>query len=550
MKKLTILFALLTLCVGLWAQETSKQDTVRIFNDILIIDEVYDPDTWEQVGWMYSTHDEEELYISIRTHQMDKYGSFSIEEGTIDTVGYYHLVRFVSSQDTVKNSFIEGEMTIEEIGDSIILDGEFLADNGKVYLFHLTHLTAALNYDTDIPLNADFEYHQMSYYLNNGVINIEANNIGYTLNLELYTDPDSTEIPAGTYVLSDTREIGTALLSVGVEDFEPQYCYAATMDNIAGMMRDFWFMTEGSVTLSYDEYGKLNVAVNAKNSYLQEAHMNIKYNYVEPKDTATFEENVEFEISPYQFKRGIYVSQVYVDGSLLAVVMIKTDTVSGDFTSSIDMPGCTLREPETWFLYDIRDFKNFVITENGKDLFLEASFLGGDSVQYVLKGTGYKGAIVGDCKTSDFDEAFEYEHVRVVVSDIGYSMLYGGNEASKNIIIGFEPEFTQDSTIIPGSYPVVRCLGRTIGGILPSYASDPDSDWMIQSGDLTINADGSMSFEGLNSYDKNVKFTVTAKETDLMTIHSPQSTIHKVMHNGQLFLRQGEKTYTILGQGL
>lgn len=64
---------------------------------------------------------------------------------------------------------------------------------------------------------------------------------------------------------------------------------------------------------------------------------------------------------------------------------------------------------------------------------------------------------------------------------------------------------------------------------------------------MTVNEDGSMSFEGLNSYDKKVKFTVTAKGTDLMTIHSPQSTIHKVMHNGQLFIRKNGKNYTIMG---
>ena len=551
MKKNLFLSLILMLSVGMWAQESSKPDTVRIFNDILIIDEVYNPNTWEQVGWMYSTHDEEELYIFIRTNQIEKFGTFSFENQTIDTVGYYNLVRFASSQDTVKNNFIKGEMTIAEIEDSIVLDGEFLADNGKVYLFHLTHLTKALNYDTDIPLNADFEYFQMSYYLNNGIINIEANNIGYTLNLELYTSPDSTKIPAGTYTISDSHEEGTALLSVGVENFEPQYCYAATMDNVAGIMRDFWFITEGSVTLYYDEYGKLNVTVDAKNSYNQEGHLNVKYNYVEPKDTITFDENVDFEISKYIFKEGIYAAQAYLDAYMITLFMIKTDTMSGDFTASMDLPGCTFRSPETGYTYDVRDIDRFVITEEGKNLFLEASLLAGDSIYYIIKGTGYKGAILGDCKTSDFDAVFEYANVALSLLEGDTCLLTGGGE-DQNIFITLCPDFAADSTVLPGIYPVIKCLGWTEGGLLPSNASTPDAYWMIQSGDLTINADGSMSFEGLNSYDRTVKFTVTAKGTDLETVDGGQCTMHngKYIHKGQLLIRKNGKTYNAVGMEL
>ena len=548
MRKIFSILAALMLSVGLWAQETSKQDTVRIFNDILTVDEIYHPISWEQVGWMYSTHDEGESYISIRTNQLDKFGTFTVEAGTIDTAKYYNLTRFEDTGDTTRISFVSGSATVAEIGDSIIFDGDFLADDGKVYLFHCTHLTKALNYDTDIPLNAEFEYFEMSYYLDNGIINIEANNLGYTLNLELYANPEATKIPEGTYTISDTQEAGTARLSVGVENFEPQYCYAATMDNVAGIMRDFWFLVEGSVTLSYDEYGKLNVTVDAKNSYNQDGHMNIKYNYVEPIDTITLEEEISFEIAPMPMKDNIYLAQAYSGYYPIAIFAIKTDTISGDFTALMDLPGCAFRSPETGFIYAIREIENYVVTQDGKKLFLETSFLAGDSIQYILKGAGYVGGLAADCIIHDFDGVFENESV-VCLTDGSRFELKAQNDQFEEMDIFVTCSHTQDSVLVPGTYPVYQSSGLTEKGPTPSYVYNNDYIWFIQSGNLIVNEDGSMSLEGVNSCERTVKLTVTAKKTDLMNVNENVN-VNKYIKNGQLYIRKGDKTYNVLGTRL
>ncbi len=546
MKK-SILFLALTLCAGLWAQ--NKPDTVRIFNDILIADEVYNPKTWEQVGWMYSTHDEEESYISIRTNQLDKFGTFTVEAGTIDTAKYYNLTRFEDTGDTTRVVFVSGQAIVAEIGDSIIMDAEFKGDDGKVYLFHCTHLTEALNYDTDISIDAEFEYFEMSHYLDHGVINLEINNVDYTLNLELYADPDATKIPEGEYTISDSHEEGTALLSVGVENFEPQYCYAATMDNVAGMMRDFWFMVEGTVTLAYDEYGKLNVTVNAKNSYKQEAHMTVRYHYVEPIDTITLEEEISFEIAPMPMKDNIYLAQAYSGYYLIAVFAIKTDTISGDFTALMDLPGCTFRSPETGFIYAIREIENYVITQDGKKLFLETSFLAGDSIQYIVKGAGYIGGLAADCIIHDFDGVFENESV-VCLTDGARFELIAQNDQAEVMDIFVTSSHTQDSVLVPGTYPVYQSSGITEKGPDPSYVYNNDYIWFIQSGNLIVNEDGSMSLEGVNSCERTVKFTITAKSTALPSTSTFSSSLNKFLYNGQLFIRKGDKTYNVLGTRL
>lgn len=542
------LFLALTLSVGMWAQETSKQDTVRIFNDILTVDEIYHPISWEQVGWMYSTHDEGESYISIRTNQLDKFGTFSVEDGTVDTTKHYNLTRFEDTGDTTRITFVSGQAIVAERDDSIIMDAEFKGDDGKVYLFHCTHLTAALNYDTDIPLNAEFEYFEMSYYLDNGIINIEANNLGYTLNLELYANPNATEIPEGEYKISDSHEIGTARLSTGIENFEPQFCYAATMDNVASIMRDFWFMVEGTVTLAYDEYGKLNVTVDAKNSYNQEGHMNIKYNYVEPIDTITLEEEISFEIAPMPMKDNVYLAQAYSGYYLIAIFAIKTDTISGDFTALMDLPGCAFRSPETGFIYAIREIENYVITQDGKKLFLETSFLAGDSIQYILKGAGYIDGLAADCIIHDFDGVFENESV-VCLTDGARFELIAQNDQAEVMDIFVTCSHPRDSILVPGTYPVYQSSGLTEKGPTPSYVYNNDYIWFIQDGELIVNEDGSMSLEGVNSCERTVKFTVTARSTALPNVNI-NANVNKFLYNGQLIIRKGDKTYNVLGTRL
>ena len=84
-------------------------------------------------------------------------------------------------------------------------------------------------------------------------------------------------------------------------------------------------------------------------------------------------------------------------------------------------------------------------------------------------------------------------------------------------------------------------------GALPSYIENAVGAWYIQSGMMTVNEDGSMSFEGLNSYDKQVKFTVTANGSDVMNIYANKNA-NKFLHNGQLFIRKNDKTYNAVGQ--
>ncbi len=544
MKKSLILSIALTLSVGLWAQESSQPDTVRIFNDILIIDEVYNPDTWEQVGWSYNSHDEEGLYTFIRTNQLEKFGTFSFENKTIDTVGVYNVVKFTTTKDTVRTTFVEGKMIIAEIGDSIILDGEFKGEDGRVYLFHCTHLTEALNYDTDIDIEQEYEYYQMYSFAENGVATIEIENKETIILLQLNVDWDDTEIPAGTYPFSATLETNTAQLSRGVVNFDPQPCYAGTIDPLIGQIRNYFFMTEGNITIRYDEYGKMNVEVNAKNSYNRNCHLTVTYHHVEPIDTITINEDVDFEMARHPFDHRYYLCQIYEHQEGLAGLLIRTNKIDGDFTREMRLPGSMIHTQDGYYR-SLFEFVQCTVEKEGKDMTLETQFIANDSILYIIRGTGYEGAIIGEAKT-------DYEGQFIAIED-GISINHDtctigiSNQQGDYLNFAFIANIREDGTIVPGEYTKVVPGGeRGNFGLLPSYVEGDNKIWFIQSGTMTVNEDGSMSFEGVNSYDKSVKFTGTAKGTDLKSVDGSRC-MHKFLHKGQLYIRKGDKTYTVMG---
>ncbi len=532
--------------------EASQQDTVRIFNDILVIDEVYNPKTMQVVGWSYNSHNDGEMYTFIRTNTTEKLGTFSFENGTIDTVGTYNIVEFVTRKDTLNATFIEGQMTVAEIGDSIILDGEFKGDDGKVYLFHCTHLTDALNADTDMDLEQEYEYYNMFSYIENGVATIEIENMGASVTLELNIHSDSTDIPAGTYPLSAMHEIGTANLSTGVEIFEPQPCYAGTMDTLTGQIRDFFFMTEGSVAIQYDEYGKMNVEVNTKNSYKRNCHMTVTHHHIEPIDSIIIEEKVDFEMAVNPLKPQFYMCQIYEDAEPLAVFLIRTNEISGDFSKELCLPGSFIQTPRDGYLRNIVDFEQCTVEKEDKDMQMETRFIANDSILYIIHGTGYEGAIIGDSKV-DYECLYLAEDISEIKYHSDTCRFSARNKDYDRLVFAFMAKYRKDNTIVPGVYTEIIQGGswdRDAEAWLPSYIDHYSQMWFIQSGTLTVNEDGSMFFEGLNSYDKNVKFTITIQSTDLIDVNDNSKSLiqnSKFIKDGQLFIRKNGKTYNAVG---
>lgn len=185
--------------------------------------------------------------------------------GTFDVWADYSWINFT---ETTSTDIKEGKITVTEEQTGVRLTGYVIGNDEKYYRLNWFMAAGILPSDTDAPFDATFNYSDMSATIKNGVIGIYATNAeNFTIGLELYTNPTATKIPVGTYVISDSGEPGTALKSIGVVNNHLVECWAGIRGTNG--ITNCWFIVEGTVTLSYDEYDKLKVVVNGKNSWGQ-----------------------------------------------------------------------------------------------------------------------------------------------------------------------------------------------------------------------------------------------------------------------------------------
>lgn len=256
----------------------TERDTLKFSGRGVTISECVSSQTGRQTGWFYDLTDASTGYEFLlqSTVIAEKYGTFSYADGTLGN-NYYN----VFDPEGNRQQFVEGSITVGVVGDELVFDGELIAEDEKAYVLHFTQPASVLTYDTNAPFDAAYAYNEMSASIENGVISIVAVNAEkQKISLELYADPANTTIPAGTYAISDTQEAGTALKSVGVDkDNMLAQCWAGTIDK-DGYISDCWFLTEGNVVVSYDQYGKLHVEVDAKNSWGQTVTAEVSYEHV------------------------------------------------------------------------------------------------------------------------------------------------------------------------------------------------------------------------------------------------------------------------------
>ena len=212
-------------------------------------------------GYVYQSNNETYSSIQFVTNSDQKLGTFTIDE----LQNNYTFVR--SAKGTV--TFEEGSITVSEDEAGLKLTGRLIGTDENAYEFNLIQPVGVLEFDTDAPFDAEFISDDITISIKEGVVSISATNAdNQTIALELYVNPSATEIPEGTYVISDTKEAGTALKSQGLSGNTLTKCFAG-LRGTSGISNG-WFMLEGTVTISYSKYGEMLVSIAAKNSYGQD----------------------------------------------------------------------------------------------------------------------------------------------------------------------------------------------------------------------------------------------------------------------------------------
>lgn len=186
---------------------------------------------------------------------------------------------FLSEQilmvNDVELSILQAEFTVANDGTTVMVEGDFLADNGIWYHIILSFPAADLNgssaleYDTeDAPFSANFSDVTVTPRSSDGInyATIVGKNANQTIGVYcFYAAADPTNvIPVGTYTFASDYSVGTAYASEGLD--EQGYVvgsYAGILD-ADGYITDVWFMVDGTVTVTA---GK--AVVNAVNSYNQ-----------------------------------------------------------------------------------------------------------------------------------------------------------------------------------------------------------------------------------------------------------------------------------------
>ena len=246
------------LCVGFMADEIDSQITIT-------------PGTYEisasgEVGTvMASTGLTEEGYIT------ESYFATVTAEGGL-TLPLYFLVSGTVVVENVDGQF---KMTVDAVNSNgipvhVVYDPTATSGNDKTPLqYDATEGAVDRSYTTEeITINKGTGYFQ--------VLAQAADGSDMTGLLFIAQEDENTIIPVGTYEINATEADGTVLASEGVSGNSITLSFYGETNPQGQIYVPCWFMVEGTVVVTAAD-GKLNIEVNALNSYDVPVHIVMEY---------------------------------------------------------------------------------------------------------------------------------------------------------------------------------------------------------------------------------------------------------------------------------
>ncbi|MCQ2324657.1 MAG: hypothetical protein MJZ58_00500 [Paludibacteraceae bacterium] len=167
-----------------------------------------------------------------------------------------------------KIRFYDGELNIFEDEAGYKMQGIMIGTDEKAYKIDLIQPAGTLEMDSFVDLDLTNTMDSVDIYKDDSVggFVVAANLRHYAMELNLFAESSATTLPIGDYVISDTREPGTALKSIGyVEPVVNPCCVVSVHYYSDGTpyADDLWLFVSGTISVKGDG----SILAVGKNSY-------------------------------------------------------------------------------------------------------------------------------------------------------------------------------------------------------------------------------------------------------------------------------------------
>ena len=504
-----------------------------------------------------SENDTIELTINIKGLGADMAGEY------VAGVDFNGTITPVEGEET---EIYSGTVTIAvaENGD-VKLTGKVLAVNLTEYTLDLTYIKPEPQTHNVTIANATGEYQEaqsrvkytlnsedgnyrffFAIYLPEGAEDVEfgkvydfANdmrgntNASYGMTLDgTYTYIDYAEATFVKNVVEDTTKIDVAILDVDGNSWNLSYKYVTPKDPT-----ELHLQYDNQTTPFEQAFGLYDVV--AGEGYISLSASNDANGYVSLQIFANTLEAGVYEINATK-EQGTILASVGVAGGYVQPSFAGIRNANGQFSAS-----------NLWFL----QVGTLTVAEDGSAV-LEAKNSYGIDVKATFEGIMPPHL---DYDTyADFNEDFaEFEAKRD--EEEGYITIIAENDNNAYIAIAL---YSSAETLAAGIYPinaskaentVLASVGVEGGYIQPSFAGYLTEDgriadvWFLVDGTITVNEDGTIIVDALNSLGKAIKSTLGVTSIESIDKIDASDNASKRLENGNLFIEKNGRTYNVQG---
>ena len=435
--------------------------------------------------------------------------------------------------------FRTADITIVERNDSLLLNAYALADDGNVYDIYIYYADPKPLYEQTLNLSMTVDTSGIQW----GSVSFKGANEDYEVSINVW-------------------------MSSEAEDYHGTYEYNNCYPSIYNVKTsEYISIFSGSVTVAAGENGDV-----VTGSFLGWDNTLYKLNMTEGTVEKTREEVIMMNnagLYIYEDQHKYIIWGCNEDSSRIVSISILSDVIAGTYTLE------NLELNNTYVGYDWNEMghvsdifhaldANFTVTydETTGTVVLAGTMLAqsdyhvSDVPEFtlLLKAELTHPHLEFDTDDADFEAVYNgYELIDGYAN--GYVIVTASNETSQAALAFFVAEGATSFT--PGTYtcslkgePMSVYTGSCDGyQVYVSFFMDSNYNiWFPYAGTATVDENGVIVFDALNSYDRTIKVTLNPKKEEaIQNVEEKATSIEKRIENGMLIIEKNGVMYNVIG---